>query len=557
MVGILSAYKYQGLVDEDEIRLLVVEPGNQDEDLRCSLVHARLSDRPEFEAISYTWGTDAPSKQILLDGHIFSVRNNIYHALKRYRHATRQRILWADAISINQDDIPERSSQVKLMKKVYMYASHVLIWLGPNLEHDDLANADVRALVERESKRNADTVTALQEFFTRSWFSRMWILQELVVAARPQIHWAMHSASWSAIAAVALAICSNYEAYGGMPIYRECTHVQHMYNIRDDFANGHAERLSYLLRVSLGLRCMDPRDKIYAIMGLIEEHEAEKIIVDYSAPVGTVYESATRMLYEQENSDPFSDLALVSFLGSVEAAPSWVPDYAFITTIQGGYTHHSQSHQTHGGSAAAVRISADDNDALLVRGYVVDTVSKILNYEDHAKEGPTGFQPWYAACAEVMEQCDYPTDEAPAEALWRTLICDTVQLPDLQGNGRAAIGYGSYYLDPRLSDYAIGRVGLSEEGEVQKEQMRYIRYATGITSSRYMQSEKGYVGWTSPHAQVGDVLCVFSGSRCPFLARRVDGKDEYRIIGDAYVHGLMSGEALALPGFEWTDLHFR
>ncbi|OAG04810.1 HET-domain-containing protein, partial [Paraphaeosphaeria sporulosa] len=182
MVGILSAYKYQGLVDEDEIRLLVVEPGNQDEDLRCSLVHARLSDRPDFEAISYTWGTDAPSKQILLDGHIFPVRNNIYHALKRYRHATRQRILWADAISINQDDIPERSSQVKLMKKVYMYASHVLIWLGPNLEHDDLANADVRALVERESKRNADTVTALQEFFTRSWFSRMWILQELVVA---------------------------------------------------------------------------------------------------------------------------------------------------------------------------------------------------------------------------------------------------------------------------------------------------------------------------------------------------------------------------------------
>ena len=330
-----------------------------------------------------------------------------------------------------------------------------------------------------------------------------------------------------------------------------------MYNIRDDFANGHPERLSYLLRVGLGLRCMDPRDKIYAIMGLIHEHEAEKIVVDYSAPVGTVYESAARMLYEQENSDPFSDLALVSFLGSVEAAPSWVPDYAFVTPIQGGYTHHSQSHQAHGGSTPNVRVSPDDKDVLLVSGYIVDTVAKVLNYEDFANDGPTGFQPWYAACAASMDPLSYPDGETPAEALWRMLIADTVQLPNLQGNGRAAIGYGPLYLDSRLSDYATGRVGLSDDEEIRSEQLRYVRYATGITSSRYMQSKKGYVGWTSPHAQEGDVLCVFAGSRCPFLARRVEGKDEYRIIGDTYAHGLMSGEALRLPEFQWIDIHLR
>ncbi|ORY11525.1 heterokaryon incompatibility protein-domain-containing protein, partial [Clohesyomyces aquaticus] len=126
----MSTYKYQDLVNDDEVRLLVVNAGNENDELVCSLIHARLSENPEFEAVSYTWGPDILTQTIILDGYVFPVRENIFHALRKFRYNSRPRTLWADAICINQNNIPERSKQVKLMKRVYETAKHVLIWLG-------------------------------------------------------------------------------------------------------------------------------------------------------------------------------------------------------------------------------------------------------------------------------------------------------------------------------------------------------------------------------------------------------------------------------------------
>ncbi|KAF2877702.1 heterokaryon incompatibility protein-domain-containing protein, partial [Massariosphaeria phaeospora] len=127
----MSTHTYQDIADNDGIRLLILEPGDENAELSCRLAHARLSENPDYDAISYTWGADALTHHILLDGQAFPVRENIFHALVSYRDRERPRTLWADAICINQGNIPERSSQVKLMKKVYATAKAVLIWLGP------------------------------------------------------------------------------------------------------------------------------------------------------------------------------------------------------------------------------------------------------------------------------------------------------------------------------------------------------------------------------------------------------------------------------------------
>lgn len=56
-------------------------------------------------------------------------------------------------------------------------------------------------------------------------------------------------------------------------------------------------------------------------------------------------------------------------------------------------------------------------------------------------------------------------------------------------------------------------------------------------------------GFTCTGVQPGDVVCVFNDSVSPFVLRKVDevdGKTRYKFIGDAYVHGLMYGEADAM-----------
>ena len=46
---------YQPLTAKDEIRLLALEPGQNNEDITCSLVNASLTWRAQYEALSYTW----------------------------------------------------------------------------------------------------------------------------------------------------------------------------------------------------------------------------------------------------------------------------------------------------------------------------------------------------------------------------------------------------------------------------------------------------------------------------------------------------------------------
>ena len=95
-----------------------------------------------FEALSYVWGkTTNPSKIFVADlvsavgstplEHYLETTSNLYDALQELRDPTLPRIMWIDAVCINQDDLEERSSQVNFMAKIYSYANQVVIWLGP------------------------------------------------------------------------------------------------------------------------------------------------------------------------------------------------------------------------------------------------------------------------------------------------------------------------------------------------------------------------------------------------------------------------------------------
>ncbi|KAL8687732.1 MAG: hypothetical protein Q9218_006183 [Villophora microphyllina] len=137
---------------EDAIRLLALFPGHQAESIKCKIVHTALSERPHYEALSYTWGPTETCAWILLDGVRFPITNNLHGALTDLRFTDRIRYLWVDAICIDQYNDAEKSVQIQQIKTIYSQAHRVLGWLGPSASDSDMAidllNGDATAGME-------------------------------------------------------------------------------------------------------------------------------------------------------------------------------------------------------------------------------------------------------------------------------------------------------------------------------------------------------------------------------------------------------------------------
>lgn len=119
------------------IRLLELLPARRKSSpIRCRLNTVRLSNACDYEALSYCWGDPSPSTHIHLssapdsDSQLFSVGPNLHSALRHLRDAKVSRILWIDAICIDQNNEREKPTQVKSMGEIYGRATQVVIWLG-------------------------------------------------------------------------------------------------------------------------------------------------------------------------------------------------------------------------------------------------------------------------------------------------------------------------------------------------------------------------------------------------------------------------------------------
>jgi hypothetical protein len=127
----MSTYEYQALQDDkDEIRLLRVHPAlNPDEAVICDLRTVKLSTRPEYAALSYTWGPLVYDNSLTLNGHTKYITSSLHYALRCFRTQGWQ-MIWADALCINQDNIDERAQQVRIMWQIYSQAKCVFASLG-------------------------------------------------------------------------------------------------------------------------------------------------------------------------------------------------------------------------------------------------------------------------------------------------------------------------------------------------------------------------------------------------------------------------------------------
>ncbi|TDZ24505.1 hypothetical protein Cob_v002428 [Colletotrichum orbiculare MAFF 240422] len=113
----MSAYQYEPLSSSDSFRLLLLQPsGSRDAELRGSLLNTKLSDCDfdlidPYTALSYVWGNPEKPCLMVLDGVDFPITRSLHDALRDMRDATRVQRLWADALCIDQLNIPERNRQ--------------------------------------------------------------------------------------------------------------------------------------------------------------------------------------------------------------------------------------------------------------------------------------------------------------------------------------------------------------------------------------------------------------------------------------------------------------
>jgi hypothetical protein len=133
-------YKYKPLQGDRSIRVLHLAPSTSfSSHLHCQLFEVNLDQRPSFEALSYVWGRMTPGRHILCCGSQIPITENCETALRCLRHNMRPRVLWVDAICIDQSSNEEKSVQVALMGEIYGQAARALAWLGKSSEMGAMA----------------------------------------------------------------------------------------------------------------------------------------------------------------------------------------------------------------------------------------------------------------------------------------------------------------------------------------------------------------------------------------------------------------------------------
>jgi hypothetical protein len=178
----MSEYQYSPL-SPDCIRLLRLLPSSTaTAEIQSELFEypSRKSDRSShhYEALSYVWGNPASPKSITVNHQNLHVTQNLHGALLRLRHDLWPRIVWIDAICIDQSNNKEKEHQIQMMAEIYAKASRVVVWLGEADDSSDEAMEQLR-LAGEDSTRESSTETdadAISQLLQRPWFRRVWVI---------------------------------------------------------------------------------------------------------------------------------------------------------------------------------------------------------------------------------------------------------------------------------------------------------------------------------------------------------------------------------------------
>ena len=146
---------YKPLKSTKEFRLLLLHAGKTRDPVRAKLQLARLDEvvAPHYETISYCWGDPTITATIYLDKRKSSVPASSVAALRCVRLPHRDRIVWIDAVCINQADLDERAQQVAMMADIYSSSNGNLVYLGEEDEYTERVAESIHKVITDIKKR--------------------------------------------------------------------------------------------------------------------------------------------------------------------------------------------------------------------------------------------------------------------------------------------------------------------------------------------------------------------------------------------------------------------
>jgi hypothetical protein len=657
-----------------EIRLIKLHPRpantstQRDLTPRCDLIHVSLDNKPDYAALSYTWGDPRDTQMITVGLSSVPVTRNLYSALEHLRYDNTVRVIWIDALCINQVDDEEKSWQVKLMREIYQHASFVTIWIGPADGTSDevmdflhrlgtramrfglnggpglirKVSAYWRSLASqppsfRDMSKQRVTIKAgnstepdkyfimgdlgelfysisgshggdclfpvegMADLFQRPWWGRTWVLQEISLAQKAGFACGTKRLSRRCCAAALNAFKALAFVFQEMSMLEGAVLTQTTYQRSVAMASfdwrptlqlamWDTQRYSpyplyALLRatclgatrspntVIFSLEASDPRDKIYGMLGLAADRDQLKefgVQPDYSKSCQEVYISATSSILRQGH---VSVLSLNSFPKTQTGLPSWVPDWSrpLEGSLQGtGIDHVTLEPEYKASGSLLPRLplfnSIGVTTSVSVSGFIYDELHETgaTWAEFNPLKNPIA-HPFVVAKRRLVELVRLSILRGEVYKTLKERICGAAR------TATAEIGYDETGKWARIGNKRYDAAAFlltnqvndsTDEGLLSSELLALImsnnppatcnlvdvaKYCGEIEAKargrKPFVTKKGHLGLGLDHAEPGDVVVVLSGSQVPFVLRKsVSGR--YKIVGEAYVDGIMDGEAV-------------
>ncbi|KAE8386090.1 ankyrin repeat-containing domain protein [Aspergillus alliaceus] len=554
-------------------RILVLQPGQFHDEIHCSLELINFkSYHSRYEALSYVWGTDSPSEEIRISGQRVFVRRNLFWGLRHLRHRETPRVLWVDAICIDQDNMPERNLQVQNMTAIYSRASCVLIWLGLNNElgptfsimqqlnkemEEIIESGDVQDYVRWNPK--------IADFLENVYFERAWIYQEVVSASSATIYSGTSETDIKITYSIPWDTLSRYYNFLGERRMGQYDRLGSFTSRVGPLVRG---RSAYLISRSTGLDLLSllesrrdcqssvPVDKVYAVLGLSTEGQSGRLFADYSLSETEVLTNVARFVIESRKD--LRILSAVQHFNPNSDIPSWAPDWRrpwvappiiyrtstrsdprniagagsflrrrvqlldFTNDISYGPIENNQrDFQAAGGKPLSMSFVGKPTE-LRLKGVHISEIKAILNLDTDILGCATNPAHISNLLGVRWWSSYFGPNETYLEAICKTMVADLdeeneegLDVPFPQGSGFDRL--------------------------IQLARIR-SRFQGASTARKLIMTENGYVGLGPASTVPGDEICVLFGGNVPYIVR---GSREYkRFIGECYCHGLMNGEAL-------------
>ena len=366
-------YQHEQLNGDRDIRVLKLLPFglSKQSPLACELTTRRLepsrndeNTQSDYEALSYAWEGQTPDRVLMCNGKKLMVTANCEAALYQLRYRTKSRPLWIDSICINQNLDIEKSQQVQMMGDIYRQARRVIVWLGeggPDIglvfahlslfeKLEKIPSYPVKKILQQKLALRIDKIQqlsdegiselprvglfvqvpqdrVLQDVFSRTWFKRMWTLQEVILARECMVQCGSATLPWDILCGLDgyfMSAGKETRVDGPAQIHRELdrrlSHARgQSYNADQDV------RISSLLRSTQGKEVTDPRDRIYALYGIFNSFGVNLPPPDYSKDIVQVFRETTVKAIAEDK----SLTVLYHARGASQKLdlPSWVPDW--------------------------------------------------------------------------------------------------------------------------------------------------------------------------------------------------------------------------------------